>query len=234
MFEEYKKDRSRTRSATLIKNLRQFAGKYDPEIEQKLPPLTCHKAYPRITRVKVLLTLARLMNLMFPGNEKNWEIKATPSADITPGGGHGEAAGDRTAGRCRSRHAGDPGQAAQRRPQAHASRMQGPPKPKITAATVRAAVQEIAEERAREMEIEIEDQLAEMGGDHNPDFIALVRSVSAIRHHVRPRLPARAVRAADDDNHVGRQTARCLACASRPPIRPILRLRLGLGHLPPT
>jgi hypothetical protein len=171
MFEEYKKDRSNA-ERNWIKNLRQFAGKYDPEIEQKLPP-NMSKAYPRITRVKVLLTLARLMNLMFPGNEKNWEIKATPSADITP---EEVMAKLQEIAQLDAAIAppGDPGQAEQT---AGMPPMQGPPKPKITAATVRAAVQEIAEERAREMEIEIEDQLAEMGGDHNPDFIALVRSV---------------------------------------------------------
>src|SRR6056297_4079865 len=60
-FEEYKKDRQNAEH-NWIKNLRQFAGKYDPEIEQKLPP-NMSRAYPRITRVKVLLTLARIMNL---------------------------------------------------------------------------------------------------------------------------------------------------------------------------
>jgi hypothetical protein len=177
MFEEYKKDRSNAEK-NYVKNLRQFTGKYDPEIEQKLPP-NMSKAYPRITRVKVLLTLARLMNLMFPGNEKNWEIKATPSADITP---EEVMAKLQEIAQLDAAVApqGDPGQAAGNPEQAAQQGMppmQGPAKPKITAATVRAAVQEIAEERARELEIEIEDQLAEMGGDQSPDYIALVRSV---------------------------------------------------------
>jgi hypothetical protein len=173
MFEEYKTDR-RNAERNFVKNLRQFAGKYDPEIEQKLPT-DMSRAYPRITRVKVLLTLARLMNLMFPGNEKNWEIKASPSADITP---EDVMAKLQEVAQLDAAVApdGDPGQAAQAQAQGMPA-AQGPAQPKITTATVRAAVQEIADERARELEIEIEDQLAEMGGDQNPDYIALVRSV---------------------------------------------------------
>ncbi len=135
MFEEYKKDRSNA-ERNYVKNLRQFAGKYDPEIEQKLPP-NMSKAYPRITRVKVLLTLARIMNLMFPGNEKNWEIKATPSADISP---EDVMAKLQEIAQLDAAVApeGEPGQAEQT---AGMPPAQGPVKPKITTATVRAAVQ---------------------------------------------------------------------------------------------
>lgn len=169
MFEEYKKDRQNA-ERNWIRNLRQFAGKYDPEIERELPP-NMSRAYPRITRVKVLVTLARIMNLMFPGNEKNWEVKASPSADISP---------EDVMAKLQENAMLDQQVAPAPPAEGQAEGMpaaQGPVRPKVTAATVRAAVQEIAEERARELEIEIADQLAEMGGDQGLDYIALVRQV---------------------------------------------------------
>jgi len=153
MFTEYKKERQNAEH-NWVKNLRQISGQYDPEIERKLPA-NMSRAYPRITRVKCLIMLARIMNLMFPGNEKNWEIKATPSADITA-----EDVQQKL------------DEIAQKDQQAGAE-----PQP-MTAATVRAAVQEIAEDRARELEIEIEDQLAQIGADSETlDYIGLVRKV---------------------------------------------------------
>ncbi|WP_288074907.1 hypothetical protein [Pseudomonas sp.] len=59
------------------KNLRQFVGKYDPHIETYLKPEQS-RAYPRITRVKVLSMVARLHALLFPAGEANWGIEASP------------------------------------------------------------------------------------------------------------------------------------------------------------
>jgi hypothetical protein len=65
-----------------LKNLRQYLGIYDPEIERVLPP-NRSRAYPRLTRVKCISMLSRLMNLMFPGNEDNWELNASPSPEMS-------------------------------------------------------------------------------------------------------------------------------------------------------
>ena len=63
-FEMYKKDR-RAQEKQWLKNLRQFMGKYDPEIEQQLDSQRS-RAYPKITRTKLMTIVARLMNLLFP------------------------------------------------------------------------------------------------------------------------------------------------------------------------
>ena len=68
-FTRYESDR-RLAEQRWLRNLRQYMGVYDPEIERQLQP-NRSKAYPRITRVKCISVLSRLMNLMFPGNERN-------------------------------------------------------------------------------------------------------------------------------------------------------------------
>ena len=81
LFTQYVSDR-RIAELRWLRNQRQYLGIYDPETEKELNP-NRSKAYPKITRVKCISVLARLMNLMFPGNERNWELKASPNPDIT-------------------------------------------------------------------------------------------------------------------------------------------------------
>src|SRR5208337_4737347 len=76
LFEQYRSDR-RILELRWLRNERQYLGLYDPEIEKELS-VNRSKAYPRVTRVKCISVLSRLMNLMFPGNERNWEINASP------------------------------------------------------------------------------------------------------------------------------------------------------------
>jgi hypothetical protein len=82
LFAQYAQDRQLT-ELKWLRNLRQYLGIYDPEIESQLAP-NRSRAYPRITRVKCISVLSRLMNLMFPGNERNWELTASPSAEMSP------------------------------------------------------------------------------------------------------------------------------------------------------
>src|SRR5574343_741264 len=79
-FTRYESDR-RLAEQRWLRNLRQYMGVYDPEIERQLQP-NRSKAYPRITRVKCISVLSRLMNLMFPGNERNWELAPSPEPDL--------------------------------------------------------------------------------------------------------------------------------------------------------
>lgn len=81
LFEQYKKDRRETEQQWL-RNLRQFRGIYDPEIERRIPA-DQSKAYPKITRTKVIGTVARLMEMMFPQTEKNWGIEESPLPDLS-------------------------------------------------------------------------------------------------------------------------------------------------------
>jgi hypothetical protein len=75
-FTEYDKARQSTEEQWL-KNVRQFIGEYDPKVLQMLESEQS-RAYPRITRVKVLSIVARLHALLFPAGEKNWGIEASP------------------------------------------------------------------------------------------------------------------------------------------------------------
>lgn len=80
-FSIYKKDRQPAETQWM-KNLRQYLGKYDEDFEQKMAPNTS-RAYPKITRVKCVSMVSRLMSLLFPAGEKNWSLEAStvPSLD---------------------------------------------------------------------------------------------------------------------------------------------------------
>ena len=64
-----------------LRNLRQYRGIYDPEIEKKMVPARS-KAYPRDTRVKVKGGVAKMMEMMFPSQEKNWTLEPSPNPTI--------------------------------------------------------------------------------------------------------------------------------------------------------
>ena len=60
-----------------LKNVRQYIGEYDPSITQNLAQ-NQSRAYPKLTRVKVLSIVARLHALLFPAGEKNWGVESSP------------------------------------------------------------------------------------------------------------------------------------------------------------
>lgn len=153
LFAQYVSDR-RIAELRWMRNLRQYLGQYDPEIERELSPNRSH-AYPRITRVKCISVLSRVMNLMFPGNERNWELKASPSPDIDPA---------------------DVMQALQAVMQRKQETADDTP---LTDDDVNDAVMELAQKRAERLSIQIDDQLQELGGDQSLDYIALNRKVVA-------------------------------------------------------
>ena len=75
-FSQAEQDRHETEERWL-KCLRQYKGKYDPEIEKDLEGHS--KAFVRKTRVKVKTVDSRVVDLLFPnGSEKNWSIDTTP------------------------------------------------------------------------------------------------------------------------------------------------------------
>lgn len=152
LFEQYNSDR-RVAELRWLRNLRQYMGIYDPDIEKEMAP-NRSRAYPRVTRVKCISVLSRIMNLMFPGNERNWELKASPSPDMSP---------DDVMEAIRSE---------QKRQQE-----QGVQVP-LTPDVVELAVQRLANERAEGLAVLIDDQLQEIGGDQTQDYIALNRKVA--------------------------------------------------------
>jgi hypothetical protein len=151
-FEEYKGDR-RLAEDKWVRNLRQYLGLYDPEIERSLGNRS--RAYPKITRVKCISVLSRIMNLMFPGNERNWSLQASPHAEMSTE--EVEAAV----------------QKAMARAQADGAEQE------VTPEFIQDAVQRLADERADAVARLVDDQLQELGGDQTCDYIALNRRVVA-------------------------------------------------------
>ena len=80
-FNTYERDRKALEDQWL-RNLRQFRGIYDPEIEKRLRP-DGSRAYPKLTRQKVIGTVARLMEMLFPRTEKNWTVAPSPLPNLS-------------------------------------------------------------------------------------------------------------------------------------------------------
>jgi hypothetical protein len=151
LFGTYRADR-RIAELRWLRNQRQYLGIYDPEIEKQLSA-NRSRAYPRITRIKCISVLSRIMNLMFPGNEDNWDLQASPSPDMSPD---------------------DVMQAINTyMTKAQEAGVEMP----LDEEAIEAAVNELATERAEELKELIRDQLQEVGGDQTYDYIALNRKV---------------------------------------------------------
>jgi len=132
------------------RNLRQFLGEYDPDISKQLDT-NRSRAYPRLTRVKVVSMVARLMNLLFPTTEKNWGIGPSPIPNLSM----------------------EDLQTVLQQAQAGAQQAQK----QLTDAVIEAAVKAFAQTRASSLETEIEDQLEEIGGSRSLSMVALARKV---------------------------------------------------------
>jgi hypothetical protein len=82
-FAQAELDRRQTEERWL-QDLRQYKGKYDPEVLAKIGP-NRSKAFVRKTRVKIKTIDSRVADLLFPaGTEKNWEIDTTPVPSVSP------------------------------------------------------------------------------------------------------------------------------------------------------
>lgn len=79
-FEMYEADR-RIAEKRWAQNARQKQGIYDPEIERQIGE-NRSKAYPKITRVKCVSMVSRLMNLLFPASETNWTVTPSDVPDL--------------------------------------------------------------------------------------------------------------------------------------------------------
>src|SRR6185503_19412813 len=58
------------------RNQRQYLGVYDPDSERNMD-VNRSRSYPKLTRVKCVSMLARLMNLLFPVDDKNRTVQPT-------------------------------------------------------------------------------------------------------------------------------------------------------------
>lgn len=151
LFTQYVQDRRQT-ELKYMRNLRQYLGLYDPEVEAQMDP-NRSKAYPRITRVKCISMLSRIMNLMYPGNERNWEIDASASPEMSPQ---------------------DVAAAVQQLIQERAAD-NTPTVP--SEEMLEAALKNLADKQAQQVTDLIDSQLQEIGGNQTLDIIQLDRKV---------------------------------------------------------
>lgn len=139
-----------------LKNLRQYLGQYDPEVLANIDKERSH-VYPRDTRVKVKGGVAKMMEMMFPSQEKNWELSVSPNPSIPK---------DDLANIIETLTLQE---------QAAAAQEQRPEQP-ISSDDIERAVGEFADERKDEMETEMADQLADPGIDYPSLCKKVVRS----------------------------------------------------------
>lgn len=130
-----------------LKNLRQYQGKYDPEILANIPDERSH-VYPRDTRVKVKGGVAKMMEMMFPSQDRNWTLSVSPTPSI-------------------------PQDALQQILTTLQMQAQGQPVPNEA---IEREIRLFAEKRKEKMETEIADQLADPGIDHPQMCKRVVRS----------------------------------------------------------
>ena len=153
-FAQYERDR-KLAELQWARNARQYLGLYDQEIEKNLDP-NRSRAYPKVTRVKCVSMLSRLMNLLFPTDDKCWGISpaAVPELDQEDLQGVLDKALDMAEGG------------------------------EIDDDVIEQGIREFALKRSARLELEVEDQLQELGGNSSVDYAYLCRQViqSGIRY----------------------------------------------------
>lgn len=146
-FRQYESDR-RMAELKWEKNARQFLGIYDPEIDRAIDR-TRSRAYPKLTRVKCVSMLSRMMNLLFQADDKNWTVAPTPVPNL-------DEADLQTV---------------------LSKLVETNPNP--TDEQVEQAIRDFAKVGATSMERTISDQLVELGGNRQMNYVALCRKVIA-------------------------------------------------------
>ena len=163
-FRQYEWER-RVSELQWERNSRQYLGVYDPDIEQGMD-INRSRAYPKVTRWKCVSMLSRLMNLLFPVDDKNWTVAPSPLPNLDDADLQGildmlmpppAAAPD-----------GSPA----------AAMPAAPPQPPSDD-QIESAIRDFARKRADRMSLEIEDQLEELGGGARISYTALCRKVLA-------------------------------------------------------
>lgn len=148
-FTQYESDR-KLAELKWVKNLRQFLGVYDPEVDAEIDK-NRSRAYPKLTRWKCVSFLSRMMNLLFQASDKNWGVCPSAVPDLSQEDLQSvldELAPEGT--------------------------QQVP-----TDAQIERAIKKFADVRAKRLELEIEDQLQELGGSRASSYVALARKVLA-------------------------------------------------------
>lgn len=133
-----------------LEDLRSYKGIYDPSVRIEV---NASKVYPKIPRSKVNIVLSRLHEMLFPSQDKNWEISPTPDPSIA-----------KEVVRQIAMSLVKPPEADSRTGQPAVDPQTGQPVPPVipTADELRLAIKKFAKETCERMSIQIDDQLAEM------------------------------------------------------------------------
>ena len=84
LYEEYKNSRSEIEDEW-IKDLRQYSGKYEPDVLAKLEAQgNRSKVYVGLTRTKVMAAYSRVIDLIFQAGEPFFSLEPTPNPEIDP------------------------------------------------------------------------------------------------------------------------------------------------------
>lgn len=153
-FTQYESDR-KLAELKWTRNARQYLGVYDPDVDAAIDK-NRSRAYPKLTRVKCVSMLSRLMNLLFPVGEKNWTVAAPAVPDLSQE---------------------DLQEVLDTLMPQQAPGAGAPPAVTPSDEDIEQAIRKFATKRAKRMEVEIEDQLQELGGNKAQDYVALCRKV---------------------------------------------------------
>lgn len=134
-----------------LKNLRQYKSIYDSDV--KIPD-GMSKVYPKDTHTKIVGWVAKIMEMMFPAQEKNYSVKATPFPNILQE--DLQAIIDTLTAQQQMIAQQQAQQAAQAQPP-----QPPPPVQPVTPEMIEKAIKDFAEQRAARMELECDDQLAD-------------------------------------------------------------------------
>lgn len=97
-----------------LRNLRAFHGVYDPTTETRLKDSKKSRAFIKATRAKTISLEAKLYDLLFPTDDKNWGIKPTPVPKLSKEGKEAATRAQNAADQANiAEEAGNPDQAAQ-------------------------------------------------------------------------------------------------------------------------
>lgn len=66
-----------------IEDLRQYHGKYDPDTDKKLTDAKQSKVFANLTRPKTNAWAARISDILFPTDDRNWAIGPTPVPELS-------------------------------------------------------------------------------------------------------------------------------------------------------
>jgi hypothetical protein len=136
-----------------IEDYRQYHGEYDPDLLKDLDDQDKSTLFINETRPKTVSCAARLFDMLFPTDDRNWGIKPTPVPQLATEAMEGLAVAQQAEKKANAAvKAGDPAAAEAIAQEANAI---------AESAEMAEAEMSAAGKAAKEMELEIEDQLKE-------------------------------------------------------------------------